>query len=185
MEISILKNNSKENLVNIEIFSNIIKKEILEFIMNTETKNLFNNKKFFTNIIQNFGSKTFLNYLEKNLIGKDVIYLRHGIAEHNYYNRNKHLFDKKPEFFDPDLIEEGIKKLKILKNNMILNKIKFDLVFVSPLKRTLRTLIILKEKIEEVNMNFIEENQKYLNTIIDSNDVQNETFNSRVVLLIF
>jgi broad specificity phosphatase PhoE len=60
----------------------------------------------------------------------NLYFIRHGESQHNK-NKNKNIFD-------PSLTYKGILQSKQLYNNII--KIKPDLIYTSPLKRSLQTL---------------------------------------------
>ncbi len=46
---------------------------------------------------------------------KEIIYLRYGEASNIFSNNNIESFDKKPNFLDQDLFEEGIEKIEQIK----------------------------------------------------------------------
>lgn len=166
-----------------------IKNDINNYILNIETKNLKSNNNFIKNLISNYGFSSFMTFIETNLSSKIIHFIRHGLAEHNYYKKNKNLFEVKPTFFDPDLVEDGVEKLKKVKKEMIKKELKYDLVMVSPMRRTLKTLMILKEKDtakkEQTRNTINEEVNKVYNSILESIENQQNHIEELVLKFYF
>lgn len=88
----------------------------------------------------------FMEYIKTKIADKRYIFIRHGQAQHNEYNiYHKNKTNKKRDFFDPYLTNEGIDQCKLMKDEICKLGFPIHLVFVSPLRRTLQTLDIVRD----------------------------------------
>lgn len=133
-----------------------LKEEFLLYFKITSNRKFSTNQNFLKEICSNYEKNFFLNFIRENLNDKKITFIRHGEAEHNYFYKNKKLYKYRPTLDDPKLTEDGKKLVTETKNKLIEENKKFDIVFVSPLSRTIQTLLVLQE-----NSNIFRDNTEF------------------------
>lgn len=150
--------NCRDKIENLKI-DNFSKLEIndssiLSFIEDSLKSQKIKDKDFIKNHLTSLvfdyakGVDNFLKILKNRLENKKLIFLRHVQAEHNEYNiyhRAKGL--EKPKFFDPKVTTEGASQSAEIREFLRNLDFKVEVVFVSPLRRTLQTVGLIKEEI--------------------------------------
>ena len=127
-----------------------LRKEILEIIESSllqGNKNIndFSNK-LKEKILSKIQIKELIKLIETILQEKQIFFLRHAQAEHNV---NKGINSKK--IYDSGLTEEGINQTE---NILVLLReldIKFDIIYISPLKRALQTFYFIEKYFKNKN----------------------------------
>ena len=118
-------------------------------------------KLIITKITQLYSLETIKHLLKQIITNKQIFFIRHAEAEHNAYNkqiRNLNInVTVKKTFHNPGLTELGLSQSKLLSEELITYPITFDLVFVSPLKRTIETFCCIKDSLltKQNKVNFI------------------------------
>jgi broad specificity phosphatase PhoE len=110
-------------------------------------------KNHLLSLVNNYGKENFLKILKNRLEKKKLIFLRHVQAEHNEYNiyhRSKGI--EKPKFFDPKVTQEGISQSEEIKEFLKNLNFKIEIVFSSPLRRTLQTVDLIKGAFHDKNI---------------------------------
>lgn len=96
------------------------------------------------------GKENFLFIIKENLQEKKLVFIRHAQAEHNEYNiYHKPKGIKQPDFYDPNITSEGILQCENIKEFLKNLNFKVNIVFISPLRRTLQTFDKIKEHFTE------------------------------------
>ena len=87
---------------------------------------------------------------KKNLAEKNIYFLRHAESEHNVLEAKYSYaeFDKW-NIYDPKLTEKGIEQTNYSKEKIKQSKIHFDIVFVSPLSRTIQTYFLIEKDLND------------------------------------
>lgn len=134
--------------------SSTLRDELCEIIENGMIKENTNILLFAKNIADNILLKINLSQLRQLLSeilkNKEIYFIRHAQAEHNAYNQSikNHMHDfitcTKKDFVDPGLTQVGIQQIKEIAEQI--GKMNFDIIFVSPLRRTIETAINLNCK---------------------------------------
>ncbi len=129
-------------------------KEILSLIESSIKKgnadiNSFN-RNLFSNIKKIDKLQKIKNIVEKNLLEKNIYFIRHAEAEHNVLEEKYSYFEfDKWNISDPKLTEKGIQQTNTTKEKLKKFKIHFDSVFVSPLTRTIQTYFLIEKDLND------------------------------------
>ena len=150
-EISEIDNKKEENFQKFNL-ENDSGESHLEFIEKSIQQEIVKDKNFtqkiFLKILKSEGKEKVLEIISKRLEEKKILFLRHAEAEHNEYNRlYKSKGVPKPNLFDPKLTELGLTQCEEIKNMLKNLDFKIEVVFTSPLRRTLETTHHIKEGI--------------------------------------
>ena len=133
--------------------------KILSIIEHQILKGNSNIIQFSINLIKELKSQFSISeikkLIKKKLEVKKIYFIRHAEAEHNvlenlYYN-NPILCD----VYDSKLTEEGKIQTKETLKKLQNSKINFDLIFISPLTRTIQTFILLKDYFKDTKTKII------------------------------
>jgi broad specificity phosphatase PhoE len=114
---------------------------ILEkLLLNNKINNELTIKSILSDLFATDTKTDFIKFIFKQLESKHIYFIRHAQAQHNHFNiyqRSQGI--EEPDFYDPELTKEGIEQCKALSENI--NKLDrvIQLIFVSPLRRTLQT----------------------------------------------
>jgi len=126
---------------------------ILSLIESSIKKGNADINSFAINLITNIRKIISKNSLENIIINriskKNIYFLRHPEAQHNVLERKYRDDFSKFNIYDPELTDTGINQMKstIEKNKKEL--INFDIVFVSPLTRTIQTFFLIKNYLKK------------------------------------
>ena len=93
--------------------------------------------------------------IKKNFEKKHIYFIRHAEAEHNVLENLYYDNPKLCDVYDSKLTEEGEIQTKETLKKLIKSKVNFDLVFISPLTRTIQTFILLKDYFKDTKTKII------------------------------
>ena len=143
-------NSSSQNILHADIQDKLL--NIIETIIKQEETYLQDKLQLIiTKITQLYSLETIKHLLKQIISNKRIFFIRHAEAEHNAYNkqiRNLNLnVTVKKTFHNPGLTELGFSQSKLLSDEITTHSVVFDLVFVSPLKRTIETFCCIKDSL--------------------------------------
>ena len=145
----------EEVLNNFEQNSN----KILSIIESQLLKGNSNIIRFSNNLIKNIKSQFSIfeikELIKKNFEKKHIYFIRHSEAEHNVLQNLYYDNPKLCDVYDSKLTEEGEIQTKETLKKLIKSKVNFDLVFISPLTRTIQTFILLKDYFKDTKTKII------------------------------
>jgi hypothetical protein len=98
---------------------------------------------------------------------KKLFFLRHAQSYHNIIKDK----EKKKLIYDPGLTKEGIKQTKELINNIKSLNVKFECIFLSPLRRSFETFLCLKESLYNNNNEIKVYLTDFLREILNENNI--------------
>ena len=155
LDIKIPLKNKMEVLNKFEENSN----KILSIIESQLLKGNSNIIRFSNNLIKNIKSQFSIfeikELIKKNFEKKQIYFIRHAEAEHNVLENLYYDNPKLCDVYDSKLTEEGKIQTKETLKKLIKSKINFDLVFISPLTRTIQTFILLKDYFKDTKTKII------------------------------
>ena len=135
-------------------------------------------------IISNDNLKTIII---KRLSEKNIYFLRHAEAEHNVLERIYKGDFNKCNIYDPELTRNGINQTMKTIEKLKKQNIKFDSIFVSPLRRAIQTYFLVKNCLDKSTQVFITDFIREVVTYCDKNkgiplsilkkDLKNENIN--------
>ena len=149
----------------------LIQEKILNII---ETEILRGNKdimKFskhlLSNLLSKFHKNLIINLIMNIYKNKKLFFLRHAQSYHNIIKDK----EKKKLIYDPGLTKEGIKQAKELINNIKSLNVKFECIFLSPLRRSFETFLCLKESLYNNNNEIKVYLTDFLREILNENNI--------------
>ena len=89
--------------------------------------------------------KDLIKIIEKRLFEKNIYFIRHAEALHNVLEIKYHGDFSKCNVYDPELTEKGIKQTDKAIEKLKKENVKFESVFVSPLKRAIQTYFLVQD----------------------------------------
>ena len=82
---------------------------------------------------------------------KTIHFIRHGEASHNVgFEKDGEAAYFSKDYINSWLTEKGIKQCKMVQNEFAKNNVKIDIIYTSPLQRTLETTINIFEQYQDV-----------------------------------
>jgi len=125
-------------------------------LSNKKTRNKKNTIEIFKTVVPLNSVEKFIEFLNYKLSEKKLLFIRHVEAEHNAFNKHQKILGlPKPKFFDPSITEFGGKQSEEIAINLKNLDFEVNVVFTSPLRRTLQTLEKLKNLYDFRAKNFI------------------------------
>ena len=86
--------------------------------------------------------------IEKRLSQKNIYFIRHAEAKHNILEKKYKGNFSKCNIYDPDLTKNGINQTKKTIEKIKNEKILYDGIFISPLRRTIQTYFLVKDHVD-------------------------------------
>jgi len=132
-----------------------IEKEILNLIESSILKGNNNIKLFTKTLLTNLKkiiSSSNLNInslIKEKLSKKNIFFIRHAESLHNVLEEKFDGDFSKCNVYDPELTENGIKQTNYTIKKLEKEKINFDCVFISPLKRAIQTYFLVKNSLNK------------------------------------
>jgi bisphosphoglycerate-dependent phosphoglycerate mutase len=173
LEEKIKNSNLKDTNFIINTIKNLISISTSITINNKKNKNensIIKQNLIISNNIAISQKEKFLSLIKNRLTEKKLIFTRHAQAEHNYYNiHHKKKGIKKPEFYDPNITHEGILQCEEIKDFFKNLSFNVEIIFISPLRRTLQTYQKIRDVFIESNFKINENININTNTKMNSN----------------
>ena len=169
-QVNLILGNNKENqpednlknLMNFDslydklFFNNSVIERFENELSNKKTRNKKNTIEIFKTVISKTSVENFIEFLNYKLAEKKLLFIRHVEAEHNAFNKNQKILGlPKPKFFDPSITKLGQIQSEEIAINLKNLDFEADVVFTSPLRRTLQTLEKIKNFYDFKAKNYI------------------------------
>ena len=153
-----------------------IEKEIIELIESSIKKGNADIISFATNLITNLSriiaKDNLKNIIKKRISNKNIYFLRHAEAQHNVLERMYKGDFSKCNVYDPELTQNGINQTKLTIEKYKKEIFTFDIVFVSPLKRTIQTFFLLQNYLKKDTQIFVTDFVREVISYCDKNKGQ-------------
>jgi len=142
---------------------NIIESEIL-----IGNKNIMKfSKQLLSNIFSKFPKNLIINLIINIYKTKKLYFLRHAQSSHNIIKDK----EKKKLIYDPGLTKEGIKQIKDSIFYLNSYNVKFESIFISPLRRSFETFLCIKESLFNNNNEIKIIMTDFLREILNENNI--------------
>lgn len=134
-------------------------KEVISLIETYIKKGNANIELFTINLITNLrkliSNEELKVIIEKRLLQKKIYFIRHAEAEHNVLERKYKGDFSKCNIYDPLLTRLGAEQTKFTIEKLKKENINFEIIYVSPLLRTLQTFFLIQNYLNKNSQVFI------------------------------
>lgn len=134
-------------------------KEVISLIETYIKKGNANIELFTINLITNLrkliSNEELKAIIEKRLLQKKIYFIRHAEAEHNVLERKYKGDFSKCNIYDPMLTRLGAEQTKFTIEKLKKENINFEIIYVSPLLRTLQTFFLIQNYLNKNSPVFI------------------------------